>query len=45
GLKFVDDERIHLHHIDGNHSNQREDNLMAVHRSCHQQIHWSQKDI
>ncbi|NEQ85522.1 MAG: RNA-dependent DNA polymerase [Moorea sp. SIO2I5] len=41
GLKFADEERIHLHHIDGNHNNWRKDNLTAVHQSCHQQIHWS----
>ncbi|NEO37469.1 MAG: RNA-dependent DNA polymerase [Moorea sp. SIOASIH] len=40
-LKFIDEERVHLHHIDGNHNNWKEDNLMAVHQSCHQQIHWS----
>ncbi|NEQ62582.1 MAG: RNA-dependent DNA polymerase [Moorea sp. SIO4A1] len=44
GLGFIDNERIHLHHIDGNHNNQKGNNLMAVHQSCHQQIHWSQKD-
>ncbi|WP_365975526.1 reverse transcriptase domain-containing protein [Moorena sp. SIO4G3] len=44
GLKFIDEERVHLHHIDENHGNWKEDNLMAVHQSCHQQLHWSQKD-
>ncbi|WP_366513700.1 reverse transcriptase domain-containing protein [Moorena sp. SIOASIH] len=41
GMKFIDEERVELHHIDGNHDNWKKDNLMAVHRSCHQQIHWS----
>ncbi|WP_293111107.1 reverse transcriptase domain-containing protein, partial [Moorena sp. SIO3I6] len=41
GLKFLDDESVHLHHIDGNHDNWKRKNLMAVHHSCHQQIHWS----
>ncbi|NEQ87133.1 MAG: RNA-dependent DNA polymerase, partial [Moorea sp. SIO2I5] len=41
GLKFAGEERIHLHHIDGNHNNWKKNNLMAVHQSCHQQIHWS----
>ena len=41
GLMFVDDERIHLHHVDGNHSNWKTANLMAVHQSCHQKIHRS----
>ncbi|NEP49786.1 MAG: RNA-dependent DNA polymerase [Moorea sp. SIO3C2] len=39
GLKFIDEERVHLHHIDGNHHNWKENNLMAVHQSCHQYIH------
>ncbi|NES21852.1 MAG: RNA-dependent DNA polymerase [Symploca sp. SIO3E6] len=41
GLKFSDGESVHLHHIDGNHYNWKPKNLMAVHQSCHQQIHWS----
>ncbi|OLT63141.1 group II intron reverse transcriptase/maturase [Moorena bouillonii] len=39
GLKFINEERVHLHHIDGNHDNWKENNLMAVHQSCHQYIH------
>ncbi len=39
GLKFTDDERVHLHHIDGNHDNWKTKNLLAVHQSCHQYIH------
>ncbi|NEO86368.1 MAG: RNA-dependent DNA polymerase [Spirulina sp. SIO3F2] len=41
GLKFVGDERIHLHHVDGNHQNWRQANLVAVHESCHHYIHMS----
>ncbi|NEQ63080.1 MAG: RNA-dependent DNA polymerase, partial [Moorea sp. SIO4A1] len=41
GLKFLEFEDVHLHHIDGNHDNWKTKNLLAVHRSCHQQIHWS----
>ncbi|OLT62145.1 group II intron reverse transcriptase/maturase [Moorena bouillonii] len=41
GLKFIDEESVQLHHIDGNHDNWKSKNLMAVHHSCHQQIHWS----
>ncbi|WP_424103037.1 reverse transcriptase domain-containing protein [Moorena producens] len=41
GLKFLEDESVHLHHIDGNHDNWSKKNLLAVHQSCHQQIHWS----
>ncbi|WP_424100922.1 reverse transcriptase domain-containing protein [Moorena producens] len=40
-LKFLEGEDVHLHHIDGNHDNWSKKNLLAVHRSCHQQIHWS----
>jgi RNA-directed DNA polymerase len=38
-LAFVDGENIHLHHIDGNHNNWRNNNLLAVHESCHDLIH------
>lgn len=43
GLKFVDDESIHLHHIDGNHNNWKHKNLTVVHQSCHQYFHTSKK--
>ena len=43
GLKFVDDEPIHLHHIDGNHNNWKHKNLTVIHQSCHQFIHMSKK--
>jgi len=41
GLKFVDNERIHLHHIDGNHQNWKRENLEAIHESCHDYSHMS----
>ncbi|NEQ82595.1 MAG: RNA-dependent DNA polymerase [Moorea sp. SIO2I5] len=41
GHKFLSDEYAHLHHVDGNHDNWKPKNLMAVHQSCHQEIHWS----
>ena len=41
GLKFADMEKIHLHHIDGNHDNWKASNLLAVHESCHDYIHMS----
>jgi 5-methylcytosine-specific restriction endonuclease McrA len=46
GLKFLDDERIELHHIDGNHNNWNRKNLLAIHSSCHHYIHMgkSRKD-
>ena len=39
GLKFLEGEKVELHHIDGNHNNWKPKNLLAIHRSCHQYIH------
>jgi group II intron reverse transcriptase/maturase len=39
GLSFFDAEKIHLHHLDGNHDNCTPRNLLALHQSCHQLIH------
>ncbi|EGJ30848.1 MULTISPECIES: reverse transcriptase domain-containing protein [Moorena] len=44
GHKLIGNESVHLHHLDGNHDNWKPKNLMAVHQSCHQYIHSSQKD-
>jgi RNA-directed DNA polymerase len=41
GLKFVGEERIHLHHIDGNHGNWNNSNLIAIHENCHDYAHMS----
>ncbi|MGB6302061.1 MAG: reverse transcriptase domain-containing protein [Rivularia sp. (in: cyanobacteria)] len=41
GLKFTSDERVHLHHIDGNHNNWKTKNLVAIHESCHDYTHMS----
>jgi RNA-directed DNA polymerase len=41
GLQFVGDERVHLHHVDGNHKNWKQNNLVAIHESCHDYIHMS----
>ncbi len=38
-LKLLTDEKVHLHHIDGNHDNWRTNNLMAIHESCHDYVH------
>ena len=43
GLKLIDGEKVHLHHIDGNHDNWKANNLMAVHKSCHDYIHRSNR--
>jgi 5-methylcytosine-specific restriction endonuclease McrA len=40
-LKFVGDEKLHLHHVDGNHGNWKRDNLAAMHESCHDYVHMS----
>ena len=39
GLMFTSEERIHLHHVDGNHGNWKRDNLVAIHESCHDYLH------
>lgn len=44
GLKFTGDERVHLHHIDGNHNNWKKGNLVAIHESCHDYIHMGKRE-
>ncbi|NER48003.1 MAG: RNA-dependent DNA polymerase [Symploca sp. SIO1A3] len=44
GMKMLSDERIHLHHIDGNHGNWKANNLLVVHQSCHQYHHMSKPE-
>jgi group II intron reverse transcriptase/maturase len=41
GLKTTSEERVHLHHKDGNHHNWKFNNLEALHESCHDYIHMS----
>jgi len=41
GLKMLSDEKVHLHHVDGNHNNWKQNNLLAVHESCHSYTHTS----
>lgn len=41
GLRFTGNEKVHLHHVDGNHNNWSHDNLVAIHESCHDYIHMS----
>jgi group II intron reverse transcriptase/maturase len=41
GHKFMPGHKIHLHHIDGDHSNWKKDNLAALHEACHDYIHMS----
>ena len=46
GLKFLDGEKVELHHIDNNHNNWDSKNLLAIHSSCHHYVHMgkSRKD-
>jgi RNA-directed DNA polymerase len=39
GLVFTPQALIEIHHLDGDHRNNRYCNLAAVHRHCHDQIH------
>jgi RNA-directed DNA polymerase len=41
GLKFTSDERVHLHHVDGNHDSWKPKNLQVIHESCHDYLHMS----
>jgi group II intron reverse transcriptase/maturase len=41
GHKFMPGHKIHLHHIDGDHSNWKKDNIVALHEACHDYIHMS----
>ena len=45
GLKCMSEERIHLHHIDGKHSNWKIKNLVALHESCHDYQHMGKRVI
>ena len=44
GLTFTGEERIHLHHVDGNHNNWKQENLVAIHESCHNYTHMSKSE-
>jgi 5-methylcytosine-specific restriction endonuclease McrA len=44
GLKMLSDEKVHLHHVDGNHNNWKKNNLLATHESCHDIIHMSKTE-
>ena len=45
GLKCMSEERVHVHHIDGNHSNWKTKNLVALHESCHDYQHMGKRVI
>ena len=44
GLKFTTEERVHLHHKDGNHDNWKRQNLVAIHESCHDYRHMGKRE-
>lgn len=41
GLKLTSEERVNLHHKDENHHNWKDNNLEALHESCHKYVHMS----
>ena len=43
GYKTTSEERVHLHHKDGNHHNWKDNNLEALHQSCHDYLHMSKR--
>lgn len=43
GLKTTSEERVHLHHKDGNHHNWKTNNLEALHESCHDYVHMGKR--
>jgi group II intron reverse transcriptase/maturase len=43
GYKTTSEERVHLHHKDGNHQNWKYNNLEALHESCHDYVHMSKR--
>ncbi|AUB35297.1 RNA-directed DNA polymerase [Nostoc flagelliforme CCNUN1] len=44
GMKLTSEERVHLHHIDGNHDNWKPKNLQAIHESCHDYLHMGKSE-
>jgi RNA-directed DNA polymerase len=44
GLKLTGFEKVHLHHVDGNHDNWLGQNLVAIHESCHDYSHMSKRE-
>jgi RNA-directed DNA polymerase len=43
GLSFIGEEKVHLHHVDGNHDNWDKKNLVAIHKSCHDYVHMNNR--
>jgi len=45
GHKLTSEERVHIHHRDGNHENWKDTNLIVIHESCHDYIHMSKEEV
>ncbi len=45
GLHFHSDDRVEIHHLDGNYRNRRKENLSAVHGHCHDRTHQGQANL
>ena len=45
GLYFTPEDRIEIHHIDGQHSNNKPENLGALHHHCHTQVHGETREL
>jgi RNA-directed DNA polymerase len=43
GLTFIGEEKVHLHHLDGNHDSWDKKNLVAIHESCHDYVHMNSR--
>jgi RNA-directed DNA polymerase len=43
GLTFIGEQKVHLHHLDGNHDNWDKKNLVAIHEACHDYVHMSSR--
>jgi len=44
GLKLLSEEKVQLHHVDGDHNNWQPKNLLAIHESCHDYFHMSKSE-
>ena len=45
GYKITSEEQVRLHHKDGKHYNWNDNNLEALHQSCHDYLHMSKKAL
>jgi len=45
GLNFLPEDLVEIHYKNGNHKDNRRDNLVALHLHCHDQIHGDQGNL